>query len=351
MRTLISATTLVPGGTGGAETYVREIVRALQEQPSMSTRVLVAKSAQGIFPNDTVATATPGGSSTAGRLWSVLRGAVSGAVKRSGADVVHYPVSIAVPPPGRIPSVVTIHDLQHRELPELFSRAERAFRAVTYERAARRAHAIITVSEFAKTTIVRYLGVNPEKIIVAPLGVDATQFTANLGERENFVLYPARGWKHKNHRRLIEAMGLLRQRRPGIQLVLTGGALDSLGPVPDWVQVRGLVSLDELQRLYRQAAVLAFPSRYEGFGIPPLEAMASGCPVASSTAGSLPEVCGEAAEFFSPDSPIEMAEAMGRAIDRRNELASLGLDRVKQFTWERCAARHIEAFQRVARSR
>jgi glycosyltransferase involved in cell wall biosynthesis len=113
--------------------------------------------------------------------------------------------------------------------------------------------------------------------------------------------------------------------------------------------VRGIVSQSELERLYRTAAVLAFPSRYEGFGLPPLEAMASGCPVAASRAGSLPEVCGDAAVLFDPDSPPDIARGILEAIERRAELAPAGLERVREFAWERCAERHVAAYREAIR--
>src|SRR5690606_39009263 len=197
--------------------------------------------------------------------------------------------TIPVPRPGRGQAFVqTLLDVQHLDLPHLFGRAELAFRRRYYEGAARRADVVITISEFARTRMIELLGIPGERIRVAYLGVDADAYTPQLGAREEFVLYPARGWKHKNHARLIEAMRLVRAERPDMRLVLTGGGLDSLGELPDWVEVRGLVSGDELRELYRSAAVLAFPSLYEGFGLPPLEAMASGCPVAATDAGSVP---------------------------------------------------------------
>ena len=128
------------------------------------------------------------------------------------------------------------------------------------------------------------------------------------------MLYPARGWKHKNHARLIDAMRLVRSRHPEMRLVLTGGGLDALGELPDWVDRRGLVSDEELRDLYRRAGVLAFPSLYEGFGLPPLEAMASGCPVAASDAGSLPEVVGRYAVLFDPLSPESIAGGIEEAM-------------------------------------
>jgi glycosyltransferase involved in cell wall biosynthesis len=140
-------------------------------------------------------------------------------------------------------------------------------------------------------------------------------------------------------------MELLSVSNPELRLVLTGGALDTLTNVPANVEVRGLVPLPELRELYRTAACMVFPSLYEGFGLPPLEAMASGCPVASSTAGSLPEIVGDAAVVFDPTDPEAIASAIRTAIAKTEELQTLGLSQVRKFTWEHCANVHEQAYR------
>ena len=124
--------------------------------------------------------------------------------------------------------------------------------------------------------------------------------------------------------------------------MLTGTGFRDLPAVSARV---GRVGWDELPSLYRRAAALVFPSLYEGFGLPPLEAMASGCPVACSTAGSLPEVCGDAAVYFDPTSVDEMVAAIERA--SRAELVPRGLERAAGFTWERCARGHDAVYREL----
>ena len=136
-------------------------------------------------------------------------------------------------------------------------------------------------SQFVRRRAIELLGLPPERVHAIPWGVDHERFRTGEDEREQFLLYPARPWPHKNHARLLQAFALLRQERPELKLVLTGGRHKG-GPAPPGVDVRGLVSPEELASLYRRAACLVFPSLYEGFGQPPLEAMASGCPVAAS---------------------------------------------------------------------
>lgn len=358
MRVTLSMLTFVPGGMGGSETYARELARELAARDDIELNIVVPANAAGVIGAGTEIViggvrTTP---STLGRLRAIgaamlqarrIRG-------RTTAEVVHFPFTIPVPRPRGAATVLSVHDMQHRDLPGLFSVAERIFRRVAYEREARRATLIITFSNYARDGIIQHLGIAAERVVSIPHGVDAAAFTPNLGEREDFALYPARLWKHKNHAALLEAMALVREQRPGMRLVLTGGgftgaALDALGPLPDWVDVRGIVPQAELEELYRTAAVLAFPSRYEGFGLPPLEAMASGCPVAASNAGSLPEVCGDAAVLLDPESPADIARGILEAIERRAELTSAGLERVREFTWERCAERHVAAYREAIR--
>ena len=350
----LSMLTLVPGGMGGSETYARELTRQLASVDGLSATAWVPENAAGFSASipERVVARVHGGPTTVDRLRAVATATVFGrGIRRELADcrVVHFPFTVPVPHPSKDQAFVqTLLDVQHLDLPHLFSRAELLYRRHFYEGAARRADAVITISEFAKSRMVELLGLDAAKIHVAHLGVDIDTFSPNLGSRENFVLYPARGWQHKNHVRLIEAMRLVRAERADIRLVLTGGALDQLGDLPDWVDRRGLVSGDELKRLYRSAAVLAFPSLYEGFGLPPLEAMASGCPVAASAAGSIPEVCGDAAVLFDPADPAAIAEGILDALARSSELTDRGLAHVRNFTWEQCRDVHVNVYRSVA---
>ena len=149
---------------------------------------------------------------------------------------------------------------------------------------------------------------------------------------------PRGAWPHKNHARLFEAFALLRRERPELRLVLTGGGHS--GTTPEGVEVRGHVSLDELVSLYRRAAALVFPSLYEGFGQPVLEAMACGCPVACSAIPSLAEVAGDAARTFTPDDPESIATAVRDVLADPGRYRERGLERAAQFTWTRAAAQY-----------
>jgi glycosyltransferase involved in cell wall biosynthesis len=349
----LSMLTLVPGGMGGSETYARELTHQLATTQQVKAIAYVPANAAGFsagIPERVVAQVT-GGPSTARRLAVAATTMVRGAAIRramASADVIHFPFTVPLPRPVGKPFVQSLLDVQHLDMPQLFGRAELAYRRRFYEGAAARADRVITISEFARRRMIELLGLAPERVTVAHLGVDAEQFEPNPGARDEFVLYPARGWAHKNHTRLIEAMRLVRAERPDMRLVLTGGALDGLGELPDWVDRRGLVSTDELRELYRRAAVMAFPSLYEGFGLPPLEAMASGCPVAASDSGAIPEVCGDAAVLFDATQPDSIAAGILEALRRAPELYRAGIEQARRFDWQRCRDTHVAVYREVA---
>jgi glycosyltransferase involved in cell wall biosynthesis len=247
-----------------------------------------------------------------------------------------------------MPFAVTLHDVQHLDLPQLFSRGEREFRRLFWHRSVRAATTVIVPSAFVRDRAVARLGLDPARIRVIHHGIDHALFHPGTAPREPFLLYPAKPWPHKNHARLLEAFALLRQERPELRLVLTGG-----GDLPqqEGVEQLGRVSLDELAGLYRRASALVFPSLYEGFGQPPVEAMASGLPVAASNAASLPEVCGDAARLFDPESPAQIAAAVGAVLDDPEPWRARGLERAAQFTWERSARQHEAAYRELRAAR
>ena len=192
------------------------------------------------------------------------------------------------------------------------------------------------------------LDLDPGRIHVVPLAIDHGVYRPGPEEREPILLYPARGWPHKNHARLFKAFEMLRETRPQLRLILTGGGLERLDPLPEGVESLGEVPASQLASLYRRAACLVYPSLYEGFGIPPLEAMACGCPVAASTAGAIPEVCGDAAVLFEPTDVDAIATAMLEVDDRRDDLRERGLARAALFTWDETARRHEDVYRAAA---
>ena len=337
--------TLVPGGMGGSEVYARSLCRALAAA-GVDAVALVPPGAEDAgegLPTEVVAEYAAGVSllGKARALASARLRATAVRRRYRGLDVVHYPFTVPVPRLA-LPSVLTLHDLQHRDLPQLVSRGRRAFRRVAYDRASRGAHAVIVPTAFVRDRALALLGLDERRLHVVPHGVDHGLFRPAAAEREPFLLYPARTWPHKNHATLLDAFARLRRERPELRLVLTGAGTEALTGAG--VDGRGAVPLDELVSLYQRAACLVFPSLYEGFGAPPLEAMACGTPVAAARAGSLPEVCGDAAVLFDPRDADDVARGVLEALERREELVAAGLDRAGRFTWAASVAGHLRAW-------
>ncbi len=344
----ISLLTLVPGVVGGSETYARELCRGLARAGELDYRVFVPSIAEDAADGleSRVVRGYPASSSTPGRMRAmteaILRG---GRLRRElGLDeleAVHFPLSVMLPLVSSPPAATTILDLQHEFLPQNFPRWELAYRRALYGASARRSQIVIAISEHARETLVERLSLDPARVRTIHLGVDLERFSPAEVEREPFLLYPANAWPHKNHERLFEAIALLRREHRDLRLVLTGEHSD----VPDFVEARGRVAQDELVDLYRRAAALVFPSLYEGFGQPVLEALACACPVACSDLPPLREVAGDVAVYFDPLDPESIASAILDAITLGG---SWGPERAARFTWDACARKHDAVYRELA---
>lgn len=350
MRVGLSLLTLVPGEVGGAETSARGLCRGLADVGTLDYRAFTPPAASGAgegLPEIAVPEYRRAHSIPQRALAMALAAARPGRLRRRFVelDAVHYPLTIALPPLD-LPTAVTVHDLQHLDHPELFSRAERLFRARTHEGSARKADAVIVPSQFVRRRAIELLGLPPERVHAIPWGVDHERFRPGHEEREPFLLYPARPWPHKNHARLFEAFTRLRDERPELRLVLTGGGHEGKA-VPAGVEVRGLVSGEELASLYRRTACLVFPSLYEGFGQPPLEAMASGTPVAASNIPAIAEACGDAAALFDPVDPEDIAAVVSGVLDAPLRFGAAGPEQARRFTWAETARRHEAVYRSI----
>jgi glycosyltransferase involved in cell wall biosynthesis len=286
-------------------------------------------------------------------------------------DVLHYPVTVPIPDTS-LPRIVTIHGLQHLERPDLFSPLTRRYRRWAYDDAARRADIVIVVSRHVRRSVIERLGVDPGRVEVIPLGIDFDHFTpvasrdddrllAELQLPDRFVLYPANLWAHKNHDLLIRALAA--QDDQSLALVLVGqtygrlralfAAASKLG-IEDRVHHLGFVQREAMPALYRRARAAIFPSLAEGFGAPPLEAIASGCPVAASTSGALAETCGEAVLPLDPEDCDSVESALSRITQDealRARLRTVGTEQVARFSWTEAARRHRAVYAKAAESR
>jgi glycosyltransferase involved in cell wall biosynthesis len=365
---------LTPRATGGTETVARELIPQL-----------VAAAPQHRFTafvnRDTIGTPGP---------WSDLIDAVEvpvralnrvewvrgeqqllpGLARRAGIDLLH---SLANTSPvwGRFRRVVTIHDLIYHLVPESRAGIRSRGMRVLIPLAARRCQRVIVDAAATRTDLERLVGISPARVDVVPLGfgrpsgailpMPEPELRERLGAGGRpIVLSASAKLPHKNLTRLIEALALLPAPRPLLVLpgyptpheALLAARAAELG-VSDDVRLPGWVSDEELEGLYAAAGAFVFPSLYEGFGLPVLEAMARGAPVACSDRGALAEVGGDAALHFDPESPASISAAMHALLsdpalaERHREL---GRERAMRYSWRAAAEGTLASYERALRS-
>ncbi|MGI8557501.1 MAG: glycosyltransferase family 4 protein [Solirubrobacteraceae bacterium] len=366
---------LVPGETGGMEVYARELIAALATQrPDLRLTAFVNREAAASGgPWEQVADVITVPVFARNRLeW--VRGEqqlLPGLARRTGVDVLHSLASTA-PAAGRFRRVVTIHDLHYRVVPDAHFGVRGLGMRVLVPLAARRSHRIIATSQSTAADIGRYLRVPASRVDVISQGVGASptgepepeaslRARHALGDRSVALSVSAKR-PHKNLLRLLEALAAIpEQSRP--VLVIPGyatpheqelrGRARALGIEGD-VRFPGWVSAAELEGLYALASVFVFPSLHEGFGLPVLEAMRRGVPVACSDRSSLPEVAGDAALLFDPEDPRAITAAVERLLRDpadAQRLRAAGREQAARFTWAATARATVASYERALDSR
>ncbi len=291
------------------------------------------------------------------------------AAARAGVDVIHAPAYTA-PLWAGVPVVLTIHDVSYERHPEWYPYRRDWLRRAFYRRSARAAAHILTDSTFSAREIAAAYGIPAAAMTVAPLGVSGA-FAPHIpgmprelptGVAAPFLLHVGDLHERRNLRLVLDAVLAARRHagaRPPLSLVLAGidrGIGDGLrtaaaaAGAPDAVVLLGGVSENRLQQLYRSATALVYPSRYEGFGLPALEAMACGTPVLASRAASLPEVVGDAGLLLDPDDGPGWTDAIAMLLnddDLRARMTAAGLKRAATFTWARTARITLDVYRRV----
>jgi glycosyltransferase involved in cell wall biosynthesis len=263
--------------------------------------------------------------------------------KRERVDVLHCPTFRGPLRPPACPLVVTVHDLAVLRHPETFNLWTRLYSRLCVSRVVQAARLVIAVSEATKRDVVELLEVNEERVRVVPNGVGEGFSPEGLREDGDYVLAVGTIEPRKNLGRLAEAT-----RRLGVELRVVGARGWGHVELGDGVRRLGRVSDDELARLYRGARCFAYPSLYEGFGIPILEAMASGTPVVTSRGGATEEVAGGAAVLLDPLDVASIAGGIEDAAARREELVPLGLARAGEFSWAETARRTVDVYREAA---
>ena len=381
MNIAFNTTAFIPGRMGGTETYFRQLLETLQKvDAENSYSLLIDSHYASEFPlsnprfNQVKCNFTE-----PSFLWFV-RGVLRNALKvdilkpvlnRLPVDLIHHPFSILNPPGLKIPSVLTFHDMQHEFLPQFFSGKEmRTGRELSRE-SAEKATRIIAISGHVKTSLVEKYQVPADKVDVVYNGYgeeyrviddrdELERVRSRYGLDRPFLYFPAATWPHKNHRRLLAALRILvdRYRFDG-QLVLTGISMKAhdeiLGEIGrldlgEQVKILGYLPYSELPYLYNLARLLVFPSLFEGFGLPLVEAMACGCPVVCSDVTAIPEVVGPAGLLFNPNAEEDIAAKVWSAWndeELRKELVAQGFQRAELFRWENTALQTIEVYKKA----
>lgn len=331
----------------GDEAYIENLVRELSDvERSFELAVVVRR--RDALPAGVRALELPTRS-------QILRMAVGlpRLLNRLDPSVAHF--LYVVPPLYRGSFVLTVHDLSFsdgdRDLMDPFDRA--VFRTLV-PRSLKRAARVLVGSNWTRQRLAERYGIGDERIVVTSYGVDPV-FTSQgpLGGDSSYLLFVGALQPRKDPVCAVRALALLGS---DLELVFVGpekrGGDDVRREIARLglerrVRFLGHVPKGELSALYRGAACLVFPSRYEGFGLPVLEAMAAGTPVVASTAGALPEVAGEAAVLVPPRNPTALADGVERALADRDRLRKLGLERSRQFTWEETAKRTAAVYEEL----
>ena len=359
---------------GGNETYIRNLITALAELDSENRYTLyfsVAGAAEvwcHQHANFTVRLLPP--------PTPLVRVPIALAyeLRRRPVDVLH--VQYTAPPFCPAPVVTTIHDLAFEHLPETFTRRGKAQLRLTVRRTARRAAHILTVSEYSRQDISKTYCIAPDKITVTHNGCEG-QFTSfgaaheteaikqKFGITKDYLLAVGSLQPRKNLVRLLRAYAKLREQQPDfqLQLVLVGRQLwlyqEILREIKqqsfaDDVIVTNYVNDEDLPALYRSAVALVYPSLFEGFGLPPLEAMACGTPVITSNTSSLPEVVGQAALLIDPYDEAAIAQAIWQIVrdsSLRQRLRQAGIEQAKLFTWQATAEKTLAVYRAIAHAK
>jgi glycosyltransferase involved in cell wall biosynthesis len=360
MRIGVNALYLIPGGVGGTEIYLRELLAALARIDGQNEYFVFTNLETGadLVPRQANFQWKPQAVHARFRPARIFweQTVLPLEASRYRLDVLFNP-GFTAPVIAPCPCVTVFHDLQHKRHPEHFRWFDLPFWRLLLYASAHRSRRLIAVSESTKADLLRFYHLPAERIQVIPHGVEPAFFELDRTQTEPYLLCVSTLHPHKNIERLLRAYG--REKRE-YRLILAGmrgfhtrpiEALIGTLNLGDSVQLTGWIPREELYRLYERARAFVYPSTFEGFGMPVLEAMAAGVPAACSDIPPLREIAGTGSDralFFDPLDEDSIAEALDRIMTDeplRRSLAAAGRERAREFTWERSAERTLAALR------
>jgi len=373
MRVGINLLYLRPGKVGGSEIYIRELIKELSKLPNTHIILFCGAEAAKTFSSSENLVIVPVFDHSFNQMRRLFAENISlkKYCKIYKIDILFSPANFGAPLlQGKIPQVVTVHDLQHKYLKSYFSKAKYLQREILFRLSLAKAKKIIAISNYTKQGILNEYNVSPNQIRTIYEGIAdkiplnnlyLNNIKAKFGLDNSFFFYPAMLAPHKNHPMLLHAFSnFLRMSCDNNCFLLFSGYKDprwetiqeisrSLG-ISDRVFHLGYLSRKELFGVMTLATAMVFPSKFEGFGLPILEAMQCGTPVIASDCTSIPDVAGEAAQLINPEDIKGWAKAMFCSYTDKNirtRYKTKGEQNLLRFSWEKCARETMDVFNEV----
>lgn len=373
MKIGVVALTYEPGTAGGIETYFLDLIRVLQDidksnqyivfvKPSVAEKIKITNSLWDVVGIEKSFISKTLVRLRLGRL--VKARSESDLINHYKCDVVHFPFQVIVPRNILAPKILSFMDMQQEFYPQFFSPQDLRARKLSYLSSCDEADHIIAISNHTRQTLIERYHQRPAKIQTIHLSYNQALFTGKKiksAEKlpEKYFYYPAASWPHKNHKALIRAFSKFLLKHPDYYLLLSGISKHGGAEIDEAIESHninervirlGYIDYSQLPALYQNATAMIFPSLFEGFGIPILEAMASSCPVAASNTTSIPEIAGDAALYFDPSDDDAIADkmlALAEDDGLRRSLVIKGLARKDKFSDIRMGTETLELYEKA----